>query len=154
MPRIFTNRIPVTEDAIDVNQHVNNLAYLRWMQDAATDHSAAQGWTFERYVASGAGWFVRSHFIEYLHPAFAGDVLKLHTWVHAIDSRSSPRHYCFVRECDGEIIAKAETLWVFVNFKTGRPSRIPPEVASAFAIVPQDDPELLSLTTKQRRETA
>lgn len=154
MPRIYTSRITVTEDAIDVNQHVNNLAYLRWMQDVATEHSAAQGWDFERYVASGAGWFVRSHFIEYLHPAFLGDVINLHTWVHAMAPRSSPRRYCFVRERDGEIMARAETQWVFVNFKSGRPTRIPDEVSSAFSIVPEDDPELQALTTRPRRRTA
>lgn len=154
MFRIFTTRITVEPDAIDVNQHVNNLAYLRWMQDAATDHSTAQGWSFERYVAFGSGWFVRSHFIEYLHPAFVGDVLNLHTWVHAMAPRSSPRRYCFVRDKDGEIIAKAETQWVFVNFGSGRPARIPTEVSSSFSIVPEDDPELLRLTTRQRRQTA
>ena len=146
MPRIYLNRFPVTDSDIDVNQHVNNLAYLRWMQDAATAHSAAQGWALERYLAAGAGWFVRSHFIEYLAPAFVGDTLRLYTWVTGMTARSSPRRYRVIRESDGLAIAKAETLWVFVDFHSGRAIRIPPEVASAFSIVPDDDPELVALT--------
>jgi acyl-CoA thioester hydrolase len=147
--RIHLTRLAVTGDAIDVNQHVNNLAYLRWMQDAATAHSAAQGWTVERYLASGAGWFVRSHFIEYLRPALEGDTLLLHTWVAGMTSRSSPRRYLFVREHDGAAVARAETVWVFVDFRTGRSTGIPHEVASAFPVVGDDDPELAVLTRGQ-----
>ena len=150
MSRIHLTSITVTEDAIDVNRHVNNLAYLRWMQDAATAHSDERGWPFERYAELGAGWFVRSHSIEYLRPAYMGDTLHLYTWVHAIETRSSPRRYCFVRAADGVAIARAETLWAFVNFESGRLLRIPDEVAAAFPIVPEDDAELQALTVPQR----
>ena len=67
------------------------------MQDVATEHSAAQGWPLERYVALGAGWFVRRHTVEYLRPAFAGDTLTLLTWVAAFERSSSPRRYLFFR---------------------------------------------------------
>lgn len=151
MPRIHFAAITVTEDDIDINRHVNNLVYLRWMQDAATAHSAEQGWPFERYLALGAGWFVRSHFIEYLHPAFPDDALRLYTWVHGIDARTSTRRYCFVRDSDGMVIARAETLWAFVNFGKGRLVRIPDQVASAFPVVPDDDGELAALMSGTRR---
>ena len=146
MTRIYLNQFVVADDDIDLNRHVNNLAYLRWMQDVATAHSAAQGWTFERYLAASAGWFVRSHFIEYLKPAFAGDTVRLYTWVSDMTSRSSTRHYLVCREGDGAVLAKARTVWVFVDLRSGRPVRIPPEVRSAFPVVPNDDPELVALT--------
>ena len=41
-------------------------------------------------------------------------------------------------------VAMAHTRWAFVDFASGRPARIPPGVASAFAVVPDDDPELRS----------
>ncbi len=149
MPRVYSHRFLVPDDAIDVNRHVNNLAYLRWMQDVATAHSVAQGWPLERYLAAGAGWFVRSHYIEYLRPAFAGDELAVHTWVAGITSRSSPRRYRFVREADGHSVANAETLWVFVDFASGRPVRIPDEVAGSFPVVADDDPELASVLPRR-----
>ena len=151
MPRIYQHRFVIADDVIDVNRHVNNLAYLRWMQDVATAHSVAQGWPFERYRALGAGWFVRSHFIEYLRPAFAGDALTIRTWVADIAARSSTRRYLFVRDSDGQHIARAETLWVWVDFATGRPARIPSEIAASFPIVPDDDPEVLALGAGARR---
>ena len=120
------------------------------MQDVATAHSAAQGWTFERYLAAGAGWFVRSHYIEYLRPAFLGETLAVHTWVSGFTPRSSPRRYLFVRDADQVPVAQAETLWVFVDFATGRPVRIPGDVEAAFPVVPDDDPELQALRAAGR----
>ena len=151
MPRIHLDRFAVADDAIDANGHVGNLAYLRWMQDAATGHSAAQGWTLDRYRAAGAGWFVRSHSIEYLRPAFAGDTLLLYTWVTGMQRSSSPRRYPVLRENNGLPVAEAKTLWVFVDFLSGRLVRIPPAVVSAFPIVPDDDPERVALTRRPTR---
>jgi acyl-CoA thioester hydrolase len=139
MPRLFVRRITVPAGAIDALGHVNNLEYLRWTQDVATEHSAAQGWPLERYVALGRGWFVRRHEIEYLRPAFVGDALRLVTWVAAFRRSSSPRRYLFYRPDDDAILARAETLWAFVDFATGAPARIPPELAGAFAVVEDDE---------------
>ncbi len=69
MPRICVKQLSVGENAIDAHGHVNNQDYLRWMEEIAIEHSTAQGWPMERYLKSGASWFVRSHSIEYLRPA-------------------------------------------------------------------------------------
>lgn len=154
MPRVFVHRFEVTAASIDANRHVNNLEYLRWMQDVATAHSAAQGWPLERYVELGAGWFVRSHSIEYLRPANEGDTLTILTWVAGFGPVTSPRRYLFWRGSDGQAIAKAQTLWAFVDFATGRPTRIPHAVSSAFEIVPDGEDVLESAgVVAHRRDT-
>ncbi|NIP80675.1 MAG: acyl-CoA thioesterase [Gemmatimonadetes bacterium] len=128
-------RIRVPASAIDAVGHVNNREYIAWMQDAATSHSAAAGWPEQRYFETGATWIVRSHFVEYLRPAFDGDELTVHTWVHAMGAIGSPRRYLFLRDADGERVARAETVWVFIDVATGRPRRIPAEIRDAFPIV-------------------
>jgi len=145
MPRIFVRSFSVPDDAVDTLGHVNNLAYLRWMQDVALEHSAANGWPLERYQRTGAAWVVRSHTIEYLRPSFAGDTVSLLTWVAAFHPRSSPRRFLFQRAAGRQVLAQAETMWVFVDLRTGRPVTVPDELRSAFDIVPDDDPELMSL---------
>jgi acyl-CoA thioester hydrolase len=144
MPRVLIHQLAVPADVIDVNGHVNNLAYLRWMQEVAIQHSTAQGWPVERYQAAGTGWVVRSHFIEYLAPAFQGESLSILTWVAGFKRHASPRRYLFWRARDRQLVARAETLWVFVNAGTGRPERVPPEVEQAFEVVP-DEEEVLAL---------
>ena len=116
-------------EAIDQQGHASNLAYVAWMQDVAIEHSAAVGWPMDRYLALGAGWVVRSHFIEYLRPVFAGERLALHTWVPRFDQRATPRRYLFVREPDGRLVAEAETKWVFVDLTSGRRRSLPRRAA-------------------------
>jgi len=135
MPRIFIDRFTVGADSIDLNGHVNNQEYVRWMQDVATAHSSAQGWTLARYLAAGVTWVIRSHFIEYLRPAFRDDEILLATWVAGMDAQRSPRQYRFVRARDGKTLVEAETRWVFCDLQSGRPRDIPADVAAAFPLV-------------------
>ena len=136
--RIHSTRFAVPAQAIDANGHVGNLAYVAWMQDIAIQHSTAAGWPVERYREIGAGWVVRSHFIEYLRPAFAGELLSVHTWVPQFDQRATPRRYLFVRDADRQVLVQAETRWVFVDSTTGRRRPLPRELVGAFEVVPDD----------------
>ena len=147
MPEVHRKRITVGVDSIDAHRHVNNQEYLRWMQELAIEHSTALGWPFERYLASGASWYVKSHFIDYLRPAQLGDTLLACTWVSAMDERSSPRHTLFLRESDRQIVARAETLWIYVSLKTGRPLRIADDVRAAFPLVASEAAALARLPT-------
>jgi acyl-CoA thioester hydrolase len=135
---IFSKRFPVPAGAIDLQGHVSNLAYVGWMQDVAIEHSAAAGWPMRRYLDLGAGWVVRSHFIEYFRPAFADELLSVHTWVPRFDQRSTPRRYLFVRDGDRTVLAEAETIWVFVDLGSGRRRAIPPELLEAFDPMPEE----------------
>jgi acyl-CoA thioester hydrolase len=122
----------VSDGEIDEQGHANNVVYVAWMQDAAIAHSAALGWTAERYQQLGGGWVARSHTIEYLRPAFAGDEIVVETQVADMKKVTSTRVYRIVRRRDGELLAKAETHWVFISYATGKPTRVPAEIARAY----------------------
>jgi acyl-CoA thioester hydrolase len=109
--------------------------FIGWMQSAAVAHSAAQGWPAARYSALGQGWVVRSHAIEYLLPAYAGDHVEVETWVATMKKVTSLRRYRIVCKPDGALLATAETNWAFLDLSSGRPTRIPPEVGGAFVVV-------------------
>jgi acyl-CoA thioester hydrolase len=135
---IFSKRFAVPADAIDMQGHVSNLAYVEWMQDVAIEHSATVGWPMRRYLELGAGWVVRSHFIEYFRPAFAQELLSVHTWVPRFDHRSTPRKYLFIRDGDRAEVAQAETVWVFVDIATGRRRPVPPDLLEVFDPMPEE----------------
>ena len=135
---VFEHFITVSSSDIDENQHANNVCYLRWMNEAAIAHSSANGWTAQRYIELGASWFSRKHIIEYLAPSLEGDKLVVRTGVSDWKGVRSTRNYRFVRIRDDKVVAVAETLWVFVNLSTGKPTRTPAEVTDAFVVV---DPE-------------
>lgn len=130
---IHRREIVVEPDVIDANAHVNNVEYLRWMQQAAIAHADAVGCT-SATAEAGASWVVRSHHIEYLRPAFAGEHLAIFTWVSTMRRSSSLRKYRVVRGPD--LVARGETVWVFVDAATGKPRPIPREVSQVFSLVP------------------
>ena len=139
MPAIFDYQHTVVADEIDALGHVNNLAYLAWMQEAALAHSAAQGWPPESYQRLGLGWVVRSHEITYERPAFVGDEVLVRTWVAGFRRASSVRRYDILRGADGKRLAIAATNWAFVNYASGLPARVPPEIIASFEIVAEAD---------------
>lgn len=145
MSRIHCHSFAVPPEAIDMHRHVNNVEYLRWMQDVAVAHSTELGWPMERYFKERCSWVIRSHFIEYLRPALPDDTLQLFTWVADMSERASTRKYLFCRERDRQIIARAETVWVFVDLRSGLPRPISDEVRAAFTLV-TDEAEIAALS--------
>lgn len=132
---VFHHEILVSEDAIDELGHVNNAIYLVWLQQAAVAHSAANGWSVDRYRKLNAGWIARSHTIEYRQSAYAGDRLRVSTWVSGARKVVSTRRYVVTRCDDGEVIAEAETKWAFVDFEKFRPRRVPPMFWDDFEVL-------------------
>jgi len=134
MIELFEYPHTVGADEIDEQGRANNVVYVAWMQDAAIAHSAVLGWAPERYLRLGMGWVARSHWIEYLQPAMAGDEIIVETRVSEMKKVTSKRVYRILRRSDRELLAKAETHWAFVNYATGKPMRIPAEIADAFPV--------------------
>ncbi len=140
MPQIYRYDLVVTEDVIDENGHVNNVEYVRWMQDAAMHHADSRGCTLAT-KAVGATWVVRSHRIEYLKPAFRGEHIGVLTWVSNFRRVQSLRKYKMIRVEDHAVLAVAETDWIFVDVKSGRLRSIPKEVSAVFEVVPEEREE-------------
>ncbi|MDO4582941.1 MAG: acyl-CoA thioesterase [Planctomycetia bacterium] len=129
---IYRKEIVALPEHLDEMHHVNNVWYVRWMQDIAIEHSAVNGWETERYIEHGAAWFVRRHTINYLHPIQEGDVIVAETWVREMKNVTSLRQYRFLRKSDGLVFATAETKWGLVSLKTGRPTKVSPEMLACF----------------------
>ena len=135
MPAIYEHALVVSAEEIDRLGHVNNLVYMSWLQAAALAHSAAQGWTAERYEQMGCGWVVRAHQIKYLQPAYVGESIVVRTWVADMKKVASTRRYRVLRAADQALLASAMTEWAFVDYTSGTLKRIPDEVWRSFELV-------------------
>ena len=127
---IYSKSFIIPKDSIDENGHVNNVAYVRWMQDIAVEHYASIGGI--EVQGNNATWVVREHKIEYLLPAFEGEEIEIRTWVENIRRVRSLRKYEFIRKPDNKVLVKGETDWVFVDVETGNPKTVPEEVIKTF----------------------
>lgn len=133
MANAYEYEFDIAADAIDENGHVNNVEYVRWMQDAGVRHFASVGGN-ALMQAAGAIWVARSHHVEYLRPALLGERIRVRTWVEDFRRVMSKRRYEFTRAADGTPLARGVTEWVFVDAQTGRPRSIPPEIQWLFAV--------------------
>jgi acyl-CoA thioester hydrolase len=128
----YSKSFTIPKDSIDENGHVNNVAYVQWMQDIAIEHYEFIGGIEAQ--GNDATWVVREHKVEYFLPVFEGEEIEIRTWVENIRRVRSLRKYEFVRKSDNKLLVKGETDWVFVDVKTGAPRAVPNEVINVFAI--------------------
>lgn len=115
--------IVVSENEIDNLNHVNNMHYLKYVQNAAKIHwKKLSNQTIDnKYV-----WVVLRHEIDYLYPAKLNDKLSVNTWIGDSYGVKSER---FVEIKKGDIlVAKAKTIWCLLLKNTMRPVRIPSEI--------------------------
>jgi acyl-CoA thioester hydrolase len=129
----FTFDVTVAREDIDVLGHVNNLVYVRWVQDAAWKHSASVGWDHAAYVRHGAVFVVRRHEIDYLASAFEGETATIATWIESWTAATSIRRTEATRASDGRVLLRAATTWAMVSATNGRPTRIGHEIKRDFA---------------------
>lgn len=122
--------VHVIANDIDELGHVNNTVYLRWVQEVAIAH-----W---RAVAAPAMqeaivWVVLRHEIDYKTPARCGDEVVLQTWVGEASRLTFERHTRMLRATDQQLLAQARTLWCPISTKSGRPTRVTPELRAQFS---------------------
>src|SRR5574341_595828 len=92
MPLTHPRAFRVRHYECDAYGHVNAVNYVRYMQEAAFDASAAAGYDLARYDRMGKLWLVRDTEIEYLAPLRYGDTVEITTWVADFDgcARAAP----------------------------------------------------------------
>jgi acyl-CoA thioester hydrolase len=138
---------------VDALGHVNNAAYLNYLEQAAIDHATFLGLDLQRLQGLGGVFVARRHEVVFLKPTFAGDLLRVITWLGESRGASVDRQYLVYRErsskseivvagrpatsasrpADDALVVRAATEWVFAN-DLGQPRRIPDEVIRLFRV--------------------
>jgi len=131
MPTLAPFDLPKRVEAQDLDElaHVNNVVYLSWVQEVATAHWRALA---PAEALEQLAWVARRHEIDYLAPAVLGDAIVLRTWVGVADGLQFERH-TEVRHADGRLLARARSLWIPIDPRTGRPRRPSADVRALFS---------------------
>lgn len=117
----FNYTIGVSADDLDELEHVNNVVYVRYIQEVAAAHwqAAASPVLREQYA-----WMVLRHEIDYKAQAFLNDELIGTTWVGEHHGARFERYVKLVRKSDNKVIVESKTIWCMLDSKTLRPARI------------------------------
>jgi acyl-CoA thioester hydrolase len=127
--------LPITVMPADIDGlgHVNNVTYVRWVQDAAVAHWNATAPAADREKLL---WIVLRHEIDYKQPARLGDQIVARTWVGSATRLRFDRHTEIVRASDRTLLAKARTVWCPVDARTLRPAAVSAAVRASFSLEP------------------
>jgi acyl-CoA thioester hydrolase len=126
-PFVFKHTINVRPEDLDELNHVNNVVYISYLQEAAIAHWHA---AVSKDIIDSIRWVVRKHEIEYFKPAYENDLLEVSTWISEFTQVSTLRAYEIKR--GDELLVKATTLWIALDSKTLKPSRVPKHILESF----------------------
>ena len=123
----FSHSFKVFAADIDAQGHVNNVAYVKWIQDVAVAHwfSATNEETREKYT-----WVVLRHEIDYKKQAFENEDVTVKTWVGEPTRISWERFTEIVRGED--TLVKARSVWCLINKISMKPAKISLEMRELF----------------------
>lgn len=121
----FTQRRRVEPDDVDAQAHVNNVVYVAWVQDVAVAHWEALA---SAELVRSVWWVASRHEIDYLAPALHDDEVELRTRVGHAEGLRFERFTEIRRVGDARLLVRSRTVWVPVDPRTGRPTRVGPEV--------------------------
>lgn len=123
----FSHSFRVDAADIDAQNHVNNVAYVRWIQDAAIAHWSSATTAIQRKTLT---WIVTRHEIDYKKPAFENEEITVTTWVGEPTRVSWER---FTEINRGEVLlVKARSVWCLIDRETLKLTRITAELKEIF----------------------
>ena len=123
--------LPITVQPGDIDElgHVNNVVYVRWMQEAAGAHWAAVA---PPELRAQAVWVVTRHEVDYKAPAFVGERLVARTWVGA-PSGATWERFIEIRRVEGDrLLAAGRSIYAAIDARTGRPRRVDESLREPF----------------------
>ena len=123
----FEHSFVVGHGDIDEQGHVNNVAYVRWIQDVAVAHwrNAATEEQQKEFT-----WVVLRHEIDYKKQSFENDKITATTWVGKATKITCER-FTEIRRGE-DLLVQAKSVWCMLDGKTTKPARITAELREIF----------------------
>jgi acyl-CoA thioester hydrolase len=100
------------------------------VQDVATAHWKSLAGA---EAQTAIGWVVLRHEIDYRSPASLEDEILLRTWVGKASRLKFERFTEIHRKIDNRLLAQGRTLWVPIDVRTGKPTRVSSELRAQFS---------------------
>ena len=129
----FEMRWQATTADADELGHVNNVVYLRWVQDVAAAHwNKVAPLTLQAQCA----WVVLRHEIDYLNATMPGDEILGKTFIANYDGAKSIRIVHLYHAGTNKLLCKARTTWCLLDSQSFKPKRISEEIMQVLPLKP------------------
>lgn len=112
---------------IDENRQLDLCSVINYFQDCSTFQSEDLGVGLEYLTARGLAWLMNSWQIIVDRYPSMGERIRVTTWATDFSPLYGTRNF-LMEDSSGAPLARANSLWVYMDMKAGRPARIPEEM--------------------------
>ena len=112
---------------LDIYEHVNNVIYVNYAEEAAAQDFAARGWSPARLTEAGLGVVTKRHHIQYLSIASWGETLNVAIHPVSVNDTGGSRYVSMTR-ADGSTVAECIMDWELIDRKSGEARSLPDEL--------------------------
>ncbi len=100
---------------------------INYFQDCSTFQSEDMNRGLAYLSAKNRVWLLNSWQLELLQPIRLGDEITIGTWPYDFKGIYGYRNFIMMNSND-EVLAVANSIWVYIDTVTGRPTRIPADL--------------------------
>ena len=119
---MYSFKTNVRFSEVDNTQTMTLPAIVNYFQDCSTQQSEELGLGLKKLYEKGKAWILSSWQIEVERYPEIGEKIEVCTWPTAFKGLFGNRNYC-IKDSNNEIIAKAHSVWVFMDIAKGRPTK-------------------------------
>lgn len=141
----FDSRVRYSET--DREKNLTLVSLVDYFQDCSTFQSELLGRGLDYMDKLQRAWMILSWQIEILRLPVLCEKIRIQTWAYDFKGFYGMRNFAMLDE-HGNYLAKANSVWVFMDTVTGHPDRIPPEVGEIYGSEPRLDMEYFSRKIK------
>lgn len=119
----FNSRVRYSE----INHQKKTLdasSIINYFQDCSTFQSEDMERGLSYLQSNHRVWLLNSWQLQINHPAKLGDYITIGTWAYDFKGFYGYRNF-IMKDLKGEVLSIANSIWVYMNTETGRPTRIP-----------------------------
>lgn len=136
MKQIFQKKYEVHSYEVLINQKLNPVCLIDYMNDIAGHHSESFGYSMETLFKKEYSWIVLSWNICINKLPRLRDIVHIETWVSQVKRSFAYREFLIKDDCD-EVLGKSSSLWLFYHITKQRPAKIPSELVDLWLINPE-----------------
>lgn len=121
---VFSSQTTISYSQVDPFGCARSIALMQLLEEAAIGHCQAIDRDVFVLLSEGFGWILRSGSLRFLKYPRYRDFVRIDTWVSHWTPFRGVREFVLVGN-NGDIYAKASTLWAYIDIERRRPVPIP-----------------------------
>ena len=137
----LNGRVRYSEIGVDKKLTLNSI--VNYFQDCSTFHSEAVGLGIDNLAKQKHVWMLSSWQIVLDRRPELGEEIVVKTWPYEFKGFYGSRNFV-IEDQAGKYSAYANSVWIFVDLETGRPTRVPEEEVDGYQLEEPLDMEYAS----------